>query len=167
MLLELTDLLACPQCGPEQSLVLLVTEAGEGRVRTGWLGCPNCRRDFPVNDGVADLRLDTEDREGGTEPLRDDELPLKIVALSGLTQERGFLVVDEHLAAAAHQIAEIAPEVEVIAVSPEAPSGATDSGLRRVGPPGLPGTAGSGASRQDVVGSETPTTRPQTRPPQR
>ena len=52
----LVDYLACPRCGPAFGLVLVAREVEERRVRTGLLGCPNCRDEFPVEDGFGDLR---------------------------------------------------------------------------------------------------------------
>ncbi|UCF18513.1 MAG: Trm112 family protein [Gemmatimonadota bacterium] len=130
--LELTDLLSCPQCGPAHGLVLLVRESVEGRVRSGWLGCPNCRRDFPVEDGVVDLRLGPESRAAELQPLSDDELALKIVALSGLAQERGILIVGERLGHAAERIAELAPELEVVFVGSKLERVTEGQGVSRI-----------------------------------
>jgi uncharacterized protein YbaR (Trm112 family) len=114
---ELTDVLTCPACGPAHGLVLLVREVEERRVRSGWLGCPNCRRDYPVVEGVADLRLEP----GASRPARprfeDDELAVKILALSGLAGERGPLLLGDRLEHVAAGVADLAPELEVIAVA--------------------------------------------------
>ncbi len=117
MFFELTDLLTCPRCGPQHGLVLLVREVEERRVRSGWLGCPECRTDYPVTDGVADLRLGGLERPNRADPLQDDELALKIVALSGMAHERGYLLLGDRLGHAASGVTELAPELEVIAVS--------------------------------------------------
>lgn len=116
MFFELTDLLTCPHCGPECGLVLLVQETVDRRVHSGWLGCPNCRRDFPVRGGVADLRLDPAAAPDPRPPLEEDELALKIVALGGLAEERGCLLLDERLAHSAAEIARLAPGLQVIVV---------------------------------------------------
>ncbi len=81
---------------------------------SGWLGCPNCRRDYPISEGVADLRLDPASAPPPRPPLQADELALKIVALCGLGEEREMLLVDERLAHAAPAVLELAPELEVI-----------------------------------------------------
>ncbi len=121
MFLELTDLLTCPRCGPQHGLVLLVEEVQERRVRRGWLGCPRCRTDFRVDGGVADLRLDRESADAARHPVSEDELALKIVALSGLGRERGYLLLGDRLGQAAPSVAQLAPELEIIAVSREPP----------------------------------------------
>lgn len=117
MFFELTDLLACPRCPPTHGLVLLVQEVEERRVLSGRLGCPRCRTDFPVSEGVADLRLHPRAERSGAEPLRDEDLAMKIAALSGLTEGREYLMIGERLAHAAGAVAEMLPGIEVIALA--------------------------------------------------
>lgn len=117
MFFELTDLLSCPRCGPGHGLVLLVEEVDDRRVETGWLGCPNCRRDFPVQDGIADLRLEPEAHPEPPSPYEAEELALKILALSGIAEERTYLLLGERLSHVAADIAGMAPELEVISLS--------------------------------------------------
>lgn len=126
MFLELTDLLTCPRCGPQHGLVLLVEEVRERRVLRGWLGCPRCRTDFRVDRGIADLRLDTDRVVADPRPLDEAELGLKIVALSAVAQEGGYLLLGERLTPAAPVVSELAPELEVIAVSGKTWEGGDD-----------------------------------------
>ena len=127
MFFELTDLLSCPRCGPAHGLILLVEEVGDRRVRTGWLGCPHCRRDYRVSGGIADLRLDPNSRPEPKAPFEAEELALKVLALSGVAEERTHLLLGERLAHVAADIAEMAPELEIISFrcapdpSPEKP----------------------------------------------
>lgn len=132
MFYELIDLLTCPRCGPAHGLILLVQEVEDRRVQRGWLGCPDCRTDYPVTDGVADLRLHQQSAPQPRPPLEDDELALQIVALSGLADERGYLLLDERLAHTAHAVAELAPALEVISVSPAADGSGGGPGVSRV-----------------------------------
>ena len=100
---------------------MLAQEVEDRRVRSGWLGCPNCRHDYPVTGGVADLRLEpaasSESRARYIETDDDDELALKVLALLCLNEQRGFVLVAERIAYAATAVSELAPELEVIAVS--------------------------------------------------
>ena len=100
---------------------MLVQEVENRRVRSGWLGCPNCRHDYPVTDGVADLRLNPnaapEFPARFIEQDDDDELALKVLALLGLKEQRAFVLVDERIAHVAPALSALAPELEVIAVS--------------------------------------------------
>jgi len=129
---ELTDLLTCPACGPAHGLVLLVQEVDDRRVKTGWLGCPNCRHDYPVSGGVADLRLDPDSSPPARPAVEDDELALKVLALSGMSGERGFLLVGGRMAHAATAVAELAHELEVVALT-TVPDGSVERhGVSRV-----------------------------------
>jgi uncharacterized protein YbaR (Trm112 family) len=128
---ELTDLLTCPRCGPAQGLVLLVQEVDDRRVRRGWLGCPKCRNDYRVIDGVADLRTEPDAAVDRPPAVADDELAMKIVALSGLAGEPGYLLLGERLAHSAPAVLGIAPELEVIVLMSASESCA---GIRGISP---------------------------------
>ncbi len=132
MFFELTDLLTCPRCGPGFGLVLLVHEVEERRVKRGWLGCPNCRNNFPVENGIADLRCQPEVSGAPRPAYEDEELALKIVALSGLADGRDYLLLDERLAHAAPAVVEMAPELEVIVVRTKPDDCAEQYGISRV-----------------------------------
>ncbi|UCC73505.1 MAG: hypothetical protein JSV86_02795 [Gemmatimonadota bacterium] len=132
MFFELTDLLTCPRCGPASGLVLLVQELEGRRVHRGWLGCPNCRQDYPVEGGVANLRLDRDAPPVARPPVEGEELALRIVALSGMAEEKGYLLLDERLAHVAPDVLELAPELEVIVVREAADDSAEQHGISRV-----------------------------------
>lgn len=125
MFFELTELLTCPRCGPKFGLVLLVEELSERRVHRGWLGCPKCRRDYPVRGGVADLRLTPESSVGPPASADAGDLPVKIAALSGLSEGPGYLMVDARLAHVAADVADLLPGLEVIAFG-VAPKGSSE-----------------------------------------
>jgi hypothetical protein len=112
--------------------VLLVHEVEERRVIRGWLGCPNCRNDFPVENGVADLRREPGASGAPLPAYREEELALKVVALSGLSDGRDYLLLDERLAHAAAAIIEMAPELEVIVVRTTSDASAEQHGISRV-----------------------------------
>jgi uncharacterized protein YbaR (Trm112 family) len=115
MRLDLVDHLICPRCDPEQSLVLLVVHAEERRVRRGWLGCPRCRTDYPIEEGCADLRADPAAGAAGAEevvPYAEEELPLKVAALVGVTAGPAFVYAAPALAAAVEEAARLVPGVE-------------------------------------------------------
>ncbi len=117
MFFELTDVLTCPTCGPAHGLVLLVREVEERRVRSGWLGCPNCRRDYPVVEGIADLRVEPERSRLERPRVEEEDLAVKILALSGLAGGRGLLLLGDRLEHMAASVADLAPELEVVAVA--------------------------------------------------
>lgn len=95
-------------------MILLVREVEERRVMEGWLGCSHCRHDFPVRRGVADLRLHPDEDIAPSARVEDEELGLKVLALTGLAEERTYLVMDEALAHVAEDVADMAPDLEVI-----------------------------------------------------
>ncbi len=132
MFFELTDLLTCPRCGPAHGLVLLVHEVQDRRVRSGWLGCPNCRADYPVSEGVADLRIGEGADAANAEPFDEKDLALKVLALSGLAGQPGTVVLGGRLAHVAASVAEAAPELEVVAVGAFTAARGVQPGVSRV-----------------------------------
>ena len=53
---DLVSLLICPACLPaEVQLQETVQEIARGDIESGELRCPECRRVYPIVDGVADL----------------------------------------------------------------------------------------------------------------
>lgn len=53
----LTDVLTCPRCGPEFGLIVLADAMTDRDIREGRLGCANCREEYLIRGGTADLRL--------------------------------------------------------------------------------------------------------------
>jgi uncharacterized protein YbaR (Trm112 family) len=53
--IELTEMLRCPESHGEAFLVMSTGEMLGRMVRSGILGCPNCRREFPIVKGVVDF----------------------------------------------------------------------------------------------------------------
>ena len=101
--LFLTDRLCCPRCGPEFGLILLAQEVRDQRVLEGDLGCPNCRDQFPVQAGFADLRPPPRNPVPGSETPEsgDDSVTgpraeaegLRMAAALGITEGPGTLLV--------------------------------------------------------------------------
>ncbi|MDX2193741.1 MAG: hypothetical protein NW201_10340 [Gemmatimonadales bacterium] len=95
MFIELTDHLRCPADHDEAFLVLIAGPVERRDVRAGTLGCPVCQAEFPIVDGVADLRL--AERQG-TPPQGDAVVPdpLSADAISaflGLSGPGGYAVL--------------------------------------------------------------------------
>lgn len=120
----LVDYLACPRCGPAFGLVLLAREVRDRRVRTGVLGCPNCRDEFPVEHGFADLRPPPRGPppEAARAPSRlptgaasgRPDAPLRVAAALGVAQGAGVIVLSEGHADATEALSRAAPEVEAV-----------------------------------------------------
>lgn len=94
MHIVLTDVLACPRCGPDFGLIVLADELHDRRVISGRLGCANCREEFPIRAGVADLRAGQ-----GPEVTRTpagtslEERALRVAALLGVGEGQGVVLV--------------------------------------------------------------------------
>jgi uncharacterized protein YbaR (Trm112 family) len=68
MLLELTEVLRCPR-DHEESFVVCVAYESEGRhVVRGVVGCPHCQAEFPIREGILDLREPPGDEGRGAAP---------------------------------------------------------------------------------------------------
>jgi len=118
MHLLLTDILACPVCGPEHGLVLLADTMRDRRVSEGQLGCANCRRKFPIRTCIALLDPETDNVVGDTAAATspsDPETALRMAALLGLNDVSGFALVAGPAAGLAADIAGLAGSVEVVA----------------------------------------------------
>ena len=55
MHIELTEMLRCPEPHGEAFLVMSTGEMLGRMVRSGMLGCPICRREFPIIKGIVDF----------------------------------------------------------------------------------------------------------------
>jgi hypothetical protein len=141
--LLLTDRLTCPRCGPELGLVLLAHRLEGRAVHEGVLGCANCRDNFPVTAGLADLRAPPRGELGtglaGAPGPDDGEGTVRLLAQLGVLGGPGVVALVGEPARAAAGIAAALPEIQVAAV---------DADLRRwpevervsrlVAAPGLP-----------------------------
>jgi uncharacterized protein YbaR (Trm112 family) len=117
VLLELSEILACPACGPPQVMVAVVHSAEGRRVTEGFLGCPACEARFAITDAVA--RLVVEGAPGRVEPSDSGstlapDTPVLLAALMGLEAGHGPVLLARGLAGAAAGLAGLAPSTEVI-----------------------------------------------------
>jgi uncharacterized protein YbaR (Trm112 family) len=133
----LTDILACPRCGPDFGLVLIADRVEERRVLEGRLGCPNCREQYPVRGGELDARLSTAapvDRAESSEdaPVGDGGAAVRLAALLGLADARGTVLVAGPGAALAAEVAALVPELEVVTLAAEPGGGDEQPGVSRI-----------------------------------
>src|ERR1700694_560933 len=100
MHIELTEMLRCPESHPLDVLVLSTGEMLGRMVRSGIVGCPVCRREYRIVNGVVDF-TGSEKREGGrgkAGALPPSRLPLPadpqtLQALLDLSGPGGFVVL--------------------------------------------------------------------------
>ncbi|MBT8397332.1 MAG: Trm112 family protein [Gemmatimonadetes bacterium] len=144
MHLALTDRLVCPECGPGWGLILLATEVRERRVLEGELGCPNCRQNYPVSGGVADLRSSPrdplQDSKGPPEPpsLKPEDT-LRLGALLGVTEGPGTVLLLGPAAVHAEGLAALVEGIEVVgSFGPLSPTGEREGVSRIVARSKLP-----------------------------
>jgi uncharacterized protein YbaR (Trm112 family) len=152
MLIVLTDVLACPRCGPEFGLLVMAERLENRRVLEGSLGCPNCRELFAIHAGVADLRYRAAAAPSVDQPFlaadrgirEDGEAALRIAALLGVTSGPGVLVLAGPDAALAGEVAALVPEIGTAGVGPEVlPLPDHEGGSRILAERALPFRSGS------------------------
>lgn len=137
----LTDILSCPQCGPEFGLILLADRIDERRVQAGALGCANCQRKYPIHEGLADLRVREPDTAkpvqadasppGADTPTVDARDAFRWAAMMGVTEGPGFILMAGPAAAAASAVAGMIEGIEVVVAESE-PYTEQAAGLSRI-----------------------------------
>jgi uncharacterized protein YbaR (Trm112 family) len=121
----LTDILTCPVCDAEHGLVVRTDRMSGRDVREGSLGCPNCRRQFPIRDGVAWLVPDARARVAEPRDQAPPEEAIRVAALLGLDEAKGFVLLAGPVARHAAEVAALTAAALVVAADTEAipPSG--------------------------------------------
>lgn len=114
MHLVLTDVLTCPRCG--SGLIVMADQMAGRQIMEGQLGCPGCRTNYPVRAGAADLRT----ANGAIEAAAYTGDASRLLALTGVTEARGFMLLTGSVASAAHQVVGIVPNLQLVAVNPGA-----------------------------------------------
>jgi len=101
MFIELVDALRCPRLHEETWLVLAASRIEARHIREGTLGCPVCRAEYPIRDGIADFRdTDTVGGDGqrsATAPRANEASSLvdaeQLAAMMNLGDALGFAVL--------------------------------------------------------------------------
>lgn len=133
----LTDIITCPRCGPSFGLILLADEIVERDVRSGWLGCANCRERYPIEQGALDLRAQRSASPESPEQFDPswigatdaEEAAFRLAALLGVPEGGGSLLLAGATAATAGQVAALLPAARVLA---EGPAAGEEPGVSRV-----------------------------------
>jgi len=116
MLLDLSESLACPRCGPPQGVIVLVERMEGRRVLDGRLDCPGCEARFALQDGVVEFEAAADpDRRV---PPADPEDAVTVAALLGVQHGRGVIVVGSGLGQAAAHISSLCGGCEVVRLEP-------------------------------------------------
>ena len=103
MHIELTEMLRCPEAHDEAFLVMSTGEMLGRMVRSGILGCPICRREFPIIKGIVDFSGNVKRETGnagatqGTFPVSrfpfPDVDPESLQALLDLSGPGGYVLL--------------------------------------------------------------------------
>lgn len=128
MHIRLTDYLACPRCQSELGLILLAERVENQRVLEGQLGCPSCRTQFRISDGIADFG----DQGAAEDAVADEGEALALAALLGVTEGPAMLALVGEWRAAPSQLAAVVPEVEVIVLQTSRAQHADDAHVSRL-----------------------------------
>ncbi len=119
MFIELTDLLCCPAAHEESYLVLIPHQVERRQVIRGILGCPVCRREYPITEGVAEFGV-----PGAPAGEIADAAPLPpaaaVLAFLGLGGPGGYVGLFGDAARLAEGLAALQPGVHWVAVNPPA-----------------------------------------------
>ena len=118
MFIELVDSLRCVSAHEDTWLVAGVTRMDGRRIVEGKLGCPVCRREYPVRHGVAWFAGTPSDPEASrlTPPpaVATEDRAMRAAALLGLTEAGGIVVLGGSWADCADAIAELSPSHVVV-----------------------------------------------------
>jgi len=130
VLLDLTEILRCPADHDEAGLVCVPLESAGPEVVRGVLGCPACRAEYPIADGVADFsdpaRRRTEAPARGEGAAAAGPLTAEAAeAFLGLAGPGGCVLLAGAAARLAGELAARVPGVRVVCVN--APEGAPRS----------------------------------------
>ncbi len=132
MHLLLTDRLTCPRCGPEFGLILRADRIEDRVVLEGFLGCPNCRDQYPVRDGVGDLRAQPRSTPPPAEPRLDLPSAPEVGGLLGIMRGPGQILLLGSLSAHAAVLADLIEEIEIVALTASLPGSAGEAGVSRI-----------------------------------
>ena len=131
MLLELSEILACPVCGPPQVMVAVVHESVGHRVTRGFLGCPACDARFPIEEGTVHLVpqgvAELPNARSAVSGSTSAEAAVLVGAVLDLARGHGHVLLGPELAATADAVAALAEGWEVVSLVNSRPEEAPES----------------------------------------
>ena len=124
MFIELVDSLRCVEPHEDTWLVASVSRMDGRHIVTGVLGCPLCRREYLIRDGVAWFESgDTsEPRLTRTPEAVDPDVVTRAAALLGLSDAGGIVVLGDHWTSCANALTELGA-AHVVLLDATPPSG--------------------------------------------
>ena len=150
MFVELLELLRCPNPHEESPLIASAERTEHRHLVQGTLGCPVCRSEFRVMDGVVVF---------GAGPVMppdppDPDLAMRLAAFLELNEPRRFAILCGRYASQADQIARITP-TPLVLVNPPGDVAGEPAAILRVGAvlPLAAGTAHAAAMDERIAGA--------------
>ncbi|MHB1863918.1 MAG: hypothetical protein ACYCVL_13255 [Gemmatimonadaceae bacterium] len=120
MFIELVDSLRCPHPHEESWLVAAADRMDGRNIVEGVLGCPVCKAQFRITQGVADLRVTPGPRRAAAMPAaRDPEQAMRLAAFLHLSDGHGYVALVGAWTAHAPDIQMVA-ETHLLLVNPPA-----------------------------------------------
>jgi uncharacterized protein YbaR (Trm112 family) len=120
MFVEIVDALRCPRPHEESWLVLAARRTEDRHVLEGTLGCPVCRAEYAIHDGIVDFSASAPP-EGAPAPGVVDLAPADLLAaMLDLGDARGFVVLIGAWGMRADQLLELTDAPPLLLVEPPA-----------------------------------------------
>jgi len=135
LFIELTEILRCPNDHAESYVVAAPIAMDGRRIVRGVIGCPECKAEFPIVDGVAYFGADP-----GTQarpPLPDYDVAA-LRAFLNLDGPGGYAALVGRAARFGSEVAALLPGVHIVAVNPPAGVAPLPMLSLLVAPRGLP-----------------------------
>lgn len=120
MFVEIVDALRCPRPHEESWLVLAARRTEERHVLEGTLGCPVCRAEYPIHDGIADFTADAPVDRSATGALNALSPADHLAAMLNLGDALGFAVLVGAWGARADELVELLDAPPLLLVEPPA-----------------------------------------------
>jgi hypothetical protein len=154
MFIELVDSLRCLTPHEETWLVASVAEMSGRHIIDGTLGCPICRRSYPVREGVGIFTADGSAPRLTNAGVAAEDRVMRAAALLGLTDAGGIIALGDSWVDCADALAELGP-AHVVTLNVAATDASPQTVSSIVVDRALP--FGSGALRGVALGRETAT----------
>jgi uncharacterized protein YbaR (Trm112 family) len=122
MFIELVDLLRCPREHEDSWLVAAIYERSDRDITTGVLGCPICRSEYPIRQGVAlfaDGAAPTGETVRAAYDESDDDAAMRCAAMLDLFDPGGSVILCGSWARVARALLDITP-VSILVANPPA-----------------------------------------------
>jgi len=133
MFIELVDSLRCVESHEDTWLVATVFQMDGRHIVEGVLGCPACRREYPVRNGIAwfvDSSETDAARIATPGAVANPGLTARAAALLGLSDAGGIVVLGGHWVACADALGELGPaHIVLVDAKPSVDSTQETSGL--------------------------------------